>query len=159
MRERELKQTVDTRQRWCGRSLPMRERELKLPSIFASPSRMAVAPHAGARIETYSGNTLRDSLVVAPHAGARIETRPRQLHGFDFVVAPHAGARIETACFSAASARAIVAPHAGARIETRQSPIWHGGCRSLPMRERELKPASPRCAEYRRCRSPCGSAN
>src|SRR5689334_4783881 len=57
----------------------------------------AVAPHAGAWIETASAGPSRRPRRVAPHAGAWIETvmdqPPRRPSG----VAPHAGAWIETA--------------------------------------------------------------
>ena len=66
-------------------------------SIIRSPFRRAVAPHAGAWIETIAGKLRDCGSAVAPHAGAWIETsrgtrtiRSRQ-------VAPHAGAWIETA--------------------------------------------------------------
>ena len=38
------------------------------------PADLAVAPHAGARIETRKPDALRPLHAVAPHAGARIET-------------------------------------------------------------------------------------
>ena len=107
---------------------------------------MAVAPHAGARIETpaHSGNP--DYTEVAPHAGARIETTETYMPKMVTEVALHAGAQIETAWQVAhenllkslpmrerelkqrAAKRAvwpyIVAPHAGARIETPASRRW-----------------------------------
>ena len=54
-------------------SLPTRERELKpLPRV--SPPKTRVAPHAGARIETFGLSKYARRVEVAPHAGARIET-------------------------------------------------------------------------------------
>jgi len=38
------------------------------------PYRIAVAPHAGAWIETTSRSAIAGTVVVAPHAGAWIET-------------------------------------------------------------------------------------
>src|SRR5690554_330928 len=56
----------------------------------------AVAPHAGAWIETKSFWLLRYALSVAPHAGAWIETPGRKRTAPMLRVAPHAGAWIET---------------------------------------------------------------
>ena len=53
MRERELKPTGARLQRTKVKSLPMRERELKLRAVCAIVQGLPVAPHAGARIETY----------------------------------------------------------------------------------------------------------
>ena len=78
---------------------------------------------------------------VAPHAGARIETFAWTVSSRAMRVAPHAGARIETVWTMPAWQRWAVAPHAGARIET--PPIVNVSILywSLPIRERELKPA------------------
>ena len=86
---------------------------------YSSIRSFFVAPHAGARIETL--RALRASMgnQVAPHAGARIETRHQSRCRNLKRVAPHAGARIETMCWL----RMVILPM------------------SLPMRERELKPA------------------
>ena len=48
MRERELKQESRGKPRWSLASLPMRERELKLPEHPLRDARVGVAPHAGA---------------------------------------------------------------------------------------------------------------
>ena len=53
----------------------MRERELKPYYNPAVKGSDAVAPHAGARIETGARKEDEGWADVAPHAGARIETR------------------------------------------------------------------------------------
>ena len=59
-------------------------------------SRIAVAPHAGAWIETIHLALIRHLVTVAPHAGAWIETLlSSELYSLHHV-APHAGAWIET---------------------------------------------------------------
>ena len=55
MRERELKHAVGKAIRSHNRSLPMRERELKLQGTVEKWRAGRVAPHAGARIETAKG--------------------------------------------------------------------------------------------------------
>src|SRR3989304_4592036 len=115
-------------------------RGLKPDEVRAAHASRQVAPHAGARIETYRGLRYERRRAVAPHAGARIETHARRYMPLKASVAPHAGARIETSLLAAPAcpsrsgltqARglnpprrgswaepALVAPHAGARIET-----------------------------------------
>ena len=79
----------------------------------------AVAPHAGAWIETASHKPLPFRGRVAPHAGAWIETNlDASFEPVTFNVAPHAGAWIETGSQTGDSPTGIVAPHAGAWIET-----------------------------------------
>ena len=100
----------------------------------------AVAPHAGAWIETMVHLIYVYIDFVAPHAGAWIETvtlclpqslgesRPMRARGLKLlqdrslclciVVAPHAGAWIETSGSKCNFATSNVAPHAGAWIET-----------------------------------------
>ena len=80
----------------------------------------AVAPHAGAWIETWTRSRPKNLCVVAPHAGAWIETPPAVIQGGMYnSVAPHAGAWIETSTVFRAFANGdAVAPHAGAWIET-----------------------------------------
>ena len=56
----------------------------------------AVAPHAGAWIETRKGGYNLIVTEVAPHAGAWIETRKNDYPRKPCHVAPHAGAWIET---------------------------------------------------------------
>ena len=56
----------------------------------------SVAPHAGAWIETYFGESTKVASRVAPHAGAWIETLQRLYTIAVERVAPHAGAWIET---------------------------------------------------------------
>ena len=122
-------------------SRPTRARGLKRERVQRAAKRAAVAPHAGAWIETVisAQNTARRG--VAPHAGAWIETRFGELDFADTIVAPHAGAWIETplrmrrmkrrARSRPTRARGLklrladtaaeyydVAPHAGAWIET-----------------------------------------
>ena len=55
----------------------------------------AVAPHAGAWIETPPSHPAISSSYVAPHAGAWIETRMPSVSLAPAAVAPHAGAWIE----------------------------------------------------------------
>ena len=56
------------------KSLPTRERGLKLFFMICITLGMIVAPHAGAWIETASDYMYHLNLYVAPHAGAWIET-------------------------------------------------------------------------------------
>ncbi|SUA53122.1 Uncharacterised protein [Oligella ureolytica] len=56
----------------------------------------AVAPHAGAWIETELPDVRRVEVYVAPHAGAWIETSAKPVRVITSTVAPHAGAWIET---------------------------------------------------------------
>ena len=74
----------------------MRERELKPSDQSAGLELSLVAPHAGARIETFFRTEQPTLNSVAPHAGARIETLYSQQAIKATYVAPHAGARIET---------------------------------------------------------------
>ncbi len=143
---------------------------------------LGVAPHAGARIETLPVCKPKSPGAVAPHAGARIETIENCPTNTRRRVAPHAGARIETLKGWAISSLRKVAPHAGARIETLGERVSLLRLRkSLPMRERELKPLAARGKPALRRslpmrerelklvdvvfavplggRSPCGSAN
>src|SRR5438874_798617 len=79
----------------------------------------AVAPRAGAWIETCLVITSCNPTLVAPRAGAWIETCP--LAGKAFIqtgVAPRAGAWIETCSRCAKPVLLAVAPRAGAWIET-----------------------------------------
>ena len=159
----------------------MRERGLKRASAYTIES-VAVAPHAGAWIETIKKERNGAQGIVAPHAGAWIETCVGPLDGLEASslpmrgrglkpahvvvpggpvspVAPHAGAWIETSNLITKSFFAIVAPHAGAWIETWD---WNycNGCRwSLPMRERGLKQAIDGYVFLVISRSPCGSVD
>jgi len=77
-------------------SLPTRERGLKLVRLVLVADGQAVAPYAGAWIETIAPIVRPRISQVAPYAGAWIETiapivRPRISQ-----VAPYAGAWIET---------------------------------------------------------------
>ena len=100
-------------------SLPMRERELKLQGTVEKWRAGRVAPHAGARIETFCTGTFDMSAPslpmrerelklgggrTAPGVEESLPMRERELKHpvktleFTFRgVAPHAGARIETA--------------------------------------------------------------
>ena len=80
----------------CVRSRPTRARGLKLHVLSSNISKEAVAPHAGAWIETVSGLLAICSAKVAPHAGAWIETYRTGAGRPSRKVAPHAGAWIET---------------------------------------------------------------
>ena len=78
------------------KSPPMRGRGLKPVFIHFLDYSIAVAPHAGAWIETRPLFTSQDFTYVAPHAGAWIETAKDLIFLGSFNVAPHAGAWIET---------------------------------------------------------------
>ena len=86
---------------------------------------------------------------VAPRAGARIETARPRSSPQERLVAPRAGARIETLSDNKIKLRSLrVAPRAGARIETPCPPSRTGSTMSLPARERGSKlsrsrPAGP----------------
>ena len=99
-------------------SLPTRERELKLIDASLVACDGAVAPHAGARIETPFPALPVASGRVAPHAGARIET----LQVFDF------NGKIWSL---PTRERELKPPRDGQQAD---------GDGSLPTRERELKP-------------------
>mgnify|MGYP001863132108 FL=1 len=77
-------------------SLPSRERGLKLKSLNWASNAPAVAPLAGAWIETILRRLTDDRDVVAPLAGAWIETWLFYLLDSCCFVAPLAGAWIET---------------------------------------------------------------
>ena len=97
----------------------MRERVLKLMSTALNFKLQAVAPHAGACVETHG---LRPypavTNQVAPHAGACVETMRSMPSIWPVSVAPHAGACVETMCLPLRWAWGQVAPHAGACVET-----------------------------------------
>ena len=76
---------------------------------------------------------------VAPHAGAWIETPTVSRSDHIFVVAPHAGAWIETLLITSLLLPPLVAPHAGAWIETSRNYMRLMKLLSLPTRERGLK--------------------
>ena len=78
------------------KSLPTRERGLKLADPEFVISDEPVAPHVGAWIETFAVRNGRVFRLVAPHAGAWIETRGDVRPTNAGAVAPHAGAWIET---------------------------------------------------------------
>jgi len=71
---------------------------LKPRYTCGSDTDCAVAPHAGAWIETVTAPDGAAAFAVAPHAGAWIETPARQRPSTTGAVAPHAGAWIETMC-------------------------------------------------------------
>ena len=80
----------------------------------------AVAPRAGAWIETMRTGIALCVAAVAPRAGAWIETEIRSNFPYHlFLVAPRAGAWIETKVRINAFGNTIVAPRAGAWIETK----------------------------------------
>ncbi len=75
VRERGSKQPWRTICNARRTSLPVRERGSKLPSGYRLPAHIAVAPRAGAWIETTSPSHRPKTHSVAPRAGAWIETR------------------------------------------------------------------------------------
>ena len=82
----------------CGsrpRSLPSRERGLKLTCAECGHKLVGVAPLAGARIEITYPVIMKRSACVAPLAGARIEIAYKLLGYKNVYVALLAGARIE----------------------------------------------------------------
>ena len=74
----------------------MRVRGLKPNFLVRLILRLAVAPHAGAWIETFLALNLVITRVVAPHAGAWIETSKLGGVRQPLQVAPYVGAWIET---------------------------------------------------------------
>ena len=146
--------------------------------VIASLVPHAVAPLAGAWIETKVANSERITRNVAPLAGAWIETsgsddllsqsgsHPSRVRGLkhrydrDFkdclLVAPLAGAWIETSKGLTPTMEREVAPLAGAWIETSAQLDHYKTGMSHPSRVRGLK---PRMGEDRRrycCRTPRG---
>ena len=82
--------------RISDQSLPVRERGLKHKRGVNKQHTVAVAPRAGAWIETVRIATTLSSTGVAPRAGAWIETAKHAGRGKEAPVAPRAGAWIET---------------------------------------------------------------
>ena len=119
----------------------------------------AVAPHAGARIETLRATRMRLASSVAPHAGARIETTSRSGKPSFWYVAPHAGARIETCRRSGPLGEPEVAPHAGARIETLSNPLLPRRAVSPLTRGRGSKHGEDTRIASRACRPSRGGAD
>ena len=97
---------------------PSRARGLKPLAAAPSPSPNAVAPLAGAWIETGMPSPQFHSWTVAPLAGAWIETLTWLGTGTTAKVAPLAGAWIETNKMTGRPDGRKVAPLAGAWIET-----------------------------------------
>ena len=87
-----------------------------------------------------SSKFLATTSQVAPRAGAWIETGYRQRCRFLTRVAPRAGAWIETLVVYGIVQAMWVAPRAGAWIETGTTAGRALRGRSLPARERGLKP-------------------
>ena len=118
-------------------SLPPRERGLKHTTPALAVGAVYVAPPAGAWIETSYTPSRFIFKMVAPPAGAWIETRKISTGSFSCGVAPPAGAWIETPIY-------------------KEVPKM---IKSLPPRERGLKPRqlSHECSEPRR--SPRGSVD
>ncbi len=104
-----------------GRSPPMRGRGSKrlVPAFEAWRKRR---PPCGGVDRNSDGCVTRATRAVAPHAGAWIETRMMNSAGVIPPVAPHAGAWIETIGYGKVLTDMDVAPHAGAWIETCAAP-------------------------------------
>ena len=79
---------------------------------------MAVAPHAGARIETATRSLPTDAHTVAPHAGARIETVLHRRSVAQPTSLPMRERELKLCVDLDPQQSLSVAPHAGARIET-----------------------------------------
>ena len=143
-------------------SRPSRARGLKPYTIDCAAIAFAVAPLAGAWIETVEAANQRQQAAsrpsrarglkhrqsriavyhtdVAPLAGAWIETCRGRLHFAGVIVAPLAGAWIETRADRHHHVALAVAPLAGAWIETQQRTLFRRyGLRSRPSRARGLK--------------------
>ena len=80
---------------------------------------MAVAPHAGAWIETLpTTRSRREACTSHPTRVRGLKHDPQRQAGKLRLVAPHAGAWIETSVVTRMRPCRVVAPHAGAWIET-----------------------------------------
>jgi len=119
-------------------SLPMRGRGSKHSEGQHVDTQRRRSPCGGVDRNFRELHTL-DRLAVAPHAGAWIETSISRWKTTGSRVAPHAGAWIETILPCLLFFKTLVAPHAGAWIETSRS-IGHPlNDASLPMRGRGSK--------------------
>ena len=78
------------------KSIPVRERGLKLKYALPSCYAVFVVPRAGTWIETESSDAVRLCPVVVPRAGTWIETALTVTKRFAFGVVPRAGTWIET---------------------------------------------------------------
>src|SRR5690606_29132324 len=94
----------------------------------------AVAPHAGARIETRLERQHSDRFLSPPTRGRGLKLAEHRLAPRHAEVAPHAGARIETPAAKPAGRSGWVAPHAGARIETSRRTARSSQSRCRPPR-------------------------
>ena len=124
---------------YISRSLPSRERGLKLRQLLSIPTRMGSLPSRERGLKLFQSENPVDLFRVAPFAGAWIEIRLKVMMNQREIVAPFAGAWIEIIsgydCFSTD----IVAPFAGAWIEIQNSFPCLTKWKSLPSRERGLK--------------------
>ena len=102
-----------------SRSLPSRERGLKLQHPELEPDRQRVAPFAGAWIEMVTAGVMRCCVSpVAPFTGAWIEIRHMLDAGPPAAVAPFTGAWIEIDELAQREWTVVhVAPFTGAWIE------------------------------------------
>ena len=96
----------------------MRVRGLKLLRIQLVLVNLPIAPHAGARIETYAGALGSLAGDIAPHAGARIETSPTDVSNLANKSHPMRVRGLKLVVGIAVLLDLVIAPHAGARIET-----------------------------------------
>ncbi|QDJ09037.1 hypothetical protein HVPorG_04866 [Roseomonas mucosa] len=163
-------------------SLPVRERGSKQGTRSVRPDRHAVAPRAGAWIETTPGQTARPappSLPVRERGSKRPAGQADQGAGRRSPcgsvdrngkvkrvvkaaggVAPRAGAWIETWCSAPLTTAPVVAPRAGAWIETPTTCRARRRAWSLPVRERGSKLLGARQGPPQTSgRSPCGSVD
>ena len=138
-RERGLKHRINYREsQYYPQSLPARERGLKRPAGRLSGMTKAVAPRAGAWIETILSLKRLQWVTSLPARERGLKLIWRDLQNDLQHVAPRAGAWIET--FASAS--------------------YDGASTSLPARERGLKQYVPICGVYRETRrSPRGSVD
>ena len=100
---------------------------------------IAVAPRAGAWIETWNGANEAQELTSLPVRERGLKLQPSKLLTSPLIVAPRAGAWIETPGPNGLLHPRQVAPRAGAWIETGVCGLNTPLALSLPVRERGLK--------------------
>ena len=122
------------------RSLPVRERGLKLIKALGPAQKAAVAPRAGAWIEANIMSPRLPMRMVAPRAGAWIEAAPSTFVSDSYSVAPRAGAWIEAGALDAHCMLLRSLPVRERGLKHSSTLSDSKGVESLPVRERGLKP-------------------
>ena len=97
---------------------PTRGHDLKLYLRSCAPLRLSDAPHTGARLETLTETTIRDTVRMPPTRGHDLK-------------------QTNTSCFR----KLRDAPHTGARLETIRRIDVNDDCLMPPTRGHDLKPA------------------